>query len=47
MEFVMTGAVGRKKENKMRKEKKKKEKETWYLQSDLGLVGQYQAVPGA
>jgi len=41
MEFVMTGAVGRK-----RKEKKRKEKETWYLQSDLGLVGRYQAVLG-
>jgi len=37
----------KKKEKKMRKEKKRKEKETWYLQSDLGLVGRYQAVPGA
>ena len=51
MEFVMTGAVGRKEKKrkweKKRKEKKRKEKETWYLQSDLGLVGRYQAVPGA
>ena len=45
MEFVMTGAVGRKKK-KRKWEKKRKEKETWYLQSDLGLVGRYQAVPG-